>query len=154
MTKVAATLVGDGIENPGNALTLLHAAEMYGVDCAFRDTKGLEKSEVLQGVFEGPFPTTTGNAIQALHSKIIAFDDLPGAAEVYGFNPGRDFSIVVGNERRGISYEFRDLATDALQIPMLSRQINCLNVAAASAVALHYLCRVRVGPMAKRVSFN
>ncbi len=41
------------------------------------------------------------------------------------------------------------LATDAVKIPMVSRGMNCLNVAAASAVALHYLCNVRTGPMAK-----
>jgi len=33
---------------------------------------------------------------------------------------------------------------------MLSRRINCLNVAAASAVALYYLCGTRVGPMSVR----
>ncbi|MFQ5912329.1 MAG: TrmH family RNA methyltransferase [Nitrospinota bacterium] len=150
MTGAGAILVGDGIENPGNALAMLHAAQMYGVGCSFRDTKGLRESETLRVALNGRFPATTENEIQASHSRIIAFDNLPGAADVYGFDPGKDLAVLVGNERRGLSHRFRDLSTDAVQIPMLSRRINCLNVAAASAVALHYLCHVRVGPMAKR----
>ena len=57
---------------------------------------------------------------------------------------------MVGNERRGLSYECARLATDKVQVPMVSHRINCLNVAAASAVALYYLCGTRVGPMATR----
>ena len=147
--SVGATLVGDGIENPGNALAMIHAAEMYGVKCSFNDTRRLRESEVLKTVLDGRFPATTGDEIKALHSRIIAFDNLRGAAEVYGFSAGKDPAVLVGNERRGLSHEFRHLSTDAVQVPMVSRQINCLNVAAASAVALHYLCSARVGTMAK-----
>ena len=146
---VGAALVGDGIENPGNALAMLHAAEMYGVKCQFNDTKGLRESEVLQTNLDAHFPATTGLEVKTSHPRIIAFDNLRGAKEVYGFFAGNNPAVVVGNERRGLSHEFRLLATDAVQIPMVSKQINCLNVAAASAVALHYLCRVKVGPMAK-----
>jgi hypothetical protein len=57
---------------------------------------------------------------------------------------------MVGNERRGLSYECAKLATDKVQVPMFSRRINCLNVAASSAVALYYLRGTRVGSMAIR----
>jgi hypothetical protein len=57
---------------------------------------------------------------------------------------------MVGNERRGLSYECAKLATDKVQAPMLSRQVNCLNVAAASAVALYFLGGTRVGRMSVR----
>src|SRR5438093_4380164 len=92
----------------------------------------------------------TGTEVQELHSRIVAFDNLPGARDVYGFHAGRDFAVLVGNERRGLSHEFASLATDRVQVPMLSRRINCLNVAAASAVALHYLCGPPLGPMAAK----
>jgi hypothetical protein len=69
---------------------------------------------------------------------------------VYGFDAGRNFALMVGNERRGLSHEFKSLATDTIQVPMHSRRINCLNVAAASAVALYYLSGPRVPPMAIR----
>ena len=125
-----ASLVGDGIENPGNALAMVHAAEMYGAECLFRDTKGLAESESLLQALGERFPCTAGEEIRVAHSRIIAFDNLPGAAEVYSFNPGTCPAILVGNERRGLSHGFRELATDVVQVPMVSRRINCLNVAA------------------------
>ena len=135
------TLVGDAIENPANALTMVHAAAMFGAACRFRDTKGLTDS----GTFSvGELQVITGSEVQALHSRVLACDNLPRAADVYGFNAGRDFALLVGNERRGLSHEFTTLATDRVQVPMHSRRINCLNVAAASAVALYYLCGPRV----------
>ena len=143
-------LVGDGIENPANALTMIHAAALFGAACRFRDTKGLAESRVVAGLPGETFSEITGAEIQALHSRIIAFDNLPGARDVYGFHAGRDFVVLMGNERRGLSHEFTSLATDRVQVPMLSRRINCLNVAAASAVALYYLCAPPVGAMAVR----
>ena len=149
-TGSGVMLVGDGIENPANALTMIHAAAMFGARCRFRDTKGLAESGVRAGLAGEMFSSTTGDEIQALHSRIIAFDNLPGAREVYGFRAGHEFAVLLGNERRGLSHEFTSLATDRVQVPMLSRRINCLNVAAASAVALYYLCAPPVGPMAVR----
>ncbi len=142
-------LVGDGIENPGNALAMVHAAQMCGVSCAFRDTRGLASSTELKELGES-FRVTTSDRIQAQHAQVIACDNLPGATEVYGYRPGREFALLVGNERRGLSPEGRGLATEAVEIPMQSRRVNCLNVAAASAVALYYLCGPPVGPMAAR----
>lgn len=150
MKNITATLVGDGIENPGNALTMIHAAEMYGANYSFRDTKSLRTSEIIRAELDVQLPITSTGEIAEMHSRIVAFDNLPGARDVYGFEPGKDFAVVVGNERRGLSHQFRSLATDIVQIPMLSRQINCLNVAAASAVALHYMCRGKTGRMVKR----
>ena len=143
-------LVGDGIENPANALTMVHAAAMFGAQCHFRDTKGLAQSSAGEALPGATFSLITGTEVQALHARIIAFDNLSGARDVYGLNAGSEFAVLMGNERRGLSHDFASLATDRVQVPMLSRRINCLNVAAASAVALYYLCGPRVGPMAVR----
>ena len=125
------------------------AATMFGATCRFRDTKGLNlAASSAQG--GEPLMTIEPDQIPALHGRSVAFDNLPGAAELYGYQVGPDFSVMVGNERRGLSYECPKLATDKVQVPMLSRRINCLNVAAASAVALYYLRGTRVGPMAVR----
>jgi len=148
--KHGVMLVGDGIENPANALTMVHAAAMFGAACRFRDTKGLAQSSASAVPPGEIFSLIASPELQALHSRIIAFENLSGAREVYGFHAGRDFAVVVGNERRGLSHEFASLARDRVQVPMLSRRINCLNVAAASAVALYYLCAQAVGPMAVR----
>jgi hypothetical protein len=125
------------------------AAGMFGAACRFRDTKGLNQGA--SGAQGGePFMTIEPDQIPALHRRAVAFDNLPEAAELYGYQVGPDFSVMVGNERRGLSYECAKLASDRVQVPMFSRRINCLNVAAASAVALYYLRGTRVGPMAVR----
>jgi hypothetical protein len=147
------TLIGDGIENPANAFVMKAAAAMFDAGCRFRDTKGLNQAASSAQGGE-PFMTIEPDQIPALHSRSVAFDNLPGAAELYGYQVGPDFSVMVGNERRGLSYECANLATDKVQVPMFSRRINCLNVAAASAVALHYLRGTRVGSMAVRVEPN
>src|SRR5207248_2400349 len=61
----------------------------------------------------------------------------------YGFplKPGPQPALVAGNERCGLARDMRSRVDGAVQIPMLSRRLNCLNVAAASAVALYYLTR-------------
>ncbi|PWU11207.1 MAG: hypothetical protein C5B50_23850 [Verrucomicrobia bacterium] len=148
------TLVGDSIENPANAVVMVHAAQMFRAACRFRDTKGLARSPEVTALGAPFFPGIEADAIAKLHPRLVAFDNLPGAADVYGYQAGRDFAVMVGNERRGLSYECARLATDKVQVPMLSRRINCLNVAAASAVALYYLCCTRVGPMAVRGNPN
>lgn len=150
MKAKQSCLVGDGIETPGNAVAMLHAARMYGIDCRFRDTKELQESEELRNEPGAIFSVVDSEEIGAAHSQVLAVDNLPGASEIYSFSAGEAPAIVVGNERRGLSHGFRDLATAAVQIPMISRRINCLNVAAASAVAIHYLCHARVGPMVTR----
>jgi hypothetical protein len=142
-------LVGDGIENPANALIMTHVAAMFGATCRFRDTKGLNQNSESPPP-EHSFNPITSAELRTLHSRIIAFDNLPGARDIYGFRASGNFAVLVGNERRGLSHELASIATDRVQIPMLSRRINCLNVAAASSVAMYYLCKPPVGPMATR----
>jgi tRNA C32,U32 (ribose-2'-O)-methylase TrmJ len=142
---VSVTLVGDAIENPANALTMVHASQMFGAACRFRDTKGLAATCSGQG-----FLTASSSDVRALHARIVACDNLPGAKDVFGFEAGHDFALLVGNERRGLSHEFATMATDRVQVPMHSRRVNCLNVAAASAVGLYYLCGSKVGAIAVR----
>jgi hypothetical protein len=144
------TLVGDSIENPANALTMIHASEMFGGGCRFRDTKGLAQANVTLPQASPVITTISEGELRTLHSRRIAFDNTPDATEVFGYEAGRDFAVMVGNERRGLSHTFSALATEHVQIPMASQRINCLNVAAASAVALYYLCGTRVGSMAVR----
>ena len=47
-------LIGDGIENPWNAKTMIDAAQMFGSTCSFRDRKNLVESvrETISNDFE------------------------------------------------------------------------------------------------------
>lgn len=143
MTATPITLVGDGIENPWNARTLLAAAALFGSPCVFRDRCDLARAwqETIAGT---PFPPTISPAeLAGEYSPIVALDNLPGADSVYGFQVGRGPrpAMVVGNERKGIARDVTAIRHRAVQIPMASRRLNCLNVAAASAVALYYVSR-------------
>ena len=122
---------------------------MFGVECRFRDTKNLADA-LNANPYRESIRTVTSAELQSLHSRIIAFDNLPRARDLYGFHASHDFAVLLGNECRGLSREFASIATDRVQVPMFSRRINCLNVAAASAVALYYLCAPPVAPMAVR----
>jgi tRNA G18 (ribose-2'-O)-methylase SpoU len=136
-------LVGDGIENPWNARTLVDAAGMFGTRCVFRDRGGLAAA------WEAALPAAPPLDVIALadlareYAPLIACDNLPGAAEVYGFRPapGPRPALVVGNERRGVARDVQAMASQAVQIPMFGRKLDCLNVAAAAAVVLYYLAR-------------
>lgn len=144
MTRTPISLVGDGIENPGNAQAMMAAACMFGASCLFRDryavAAGWEDRDRLPG-----FVTT--DVLIREYSPIVAFDNLPGASDVYGFRlpPSSGFvpAVVMGNERHGIAHDIQAIAHRKVQIPMFARpgSVNCLNVAAASAVALYYLSR-------------
>lgn len=135
------TLIGDGIENPWNARTLIAAADMFGGRCRFRDRAGLADSWRETVPAGGPLDLLTAGDLARDHAPIVACDTLPGAAEVYGarLGVGDRPAVIVGNERRGLARDMQTLATQAVRIPLASPTLNSLNVAAAGAVALYYL---------------
>ncbi len=141
--REAITLVGEGIENPWNALTMLHAAGMFGAPCVFRDRKGLAGSwEAVQPACDR-LPLVAYEELASRYSPVVAFDNLEGAVDVYGYKlpRGPRPALLVGNERRGLAQDVIGLATESVQIPLVSRSLTSLNVAAASAVGLYYLSR-------------
>jgi tRNA G18 (ribose-2'-O)-methylase SpoU len=143
VTPPSITLVGDGIENPWNARTMIDAAAMFGAGCLFRDRVGL--AGAWQQVFgsDGAPPLLSKDALAVDYAPIIALENAPGAAPIYGFRPsaGPRPALIAGNERRGIARETLALSDYTVQIPLASRGLNSLNVAAAAAVALYELAR-------------
>jgi hypothetical protein len=137
------TLVGDGIENPWNARTMLHAAAMFGGECLFRDRAKLAASWDEMGLGDAGLRFITPTDVARSLQPVIAFDTLDGAESIYGFRlpAGDNPAVIVGNERRGIAHDMQQIASHAVQVPLVSRTLNSLNVAAASAVALYYLAR-------------
>jgi tRNA G18 (ribose-2'-O)-methylase SpoU len=135
--------VGDGIENPWNALTMLHAAEMFGARCAFRDRKGLTAAWEESQPAARSLPLISLDNLARACRPVIAFENLEGAREVYGHKPGPGPrpALLVGNERRGLARDAIALATESVHVPLASRSLTSLNVAAAAAVGLYYLGR-------------
>ena len=125
-------LVGDHIENAGNADCLRAAAAMFDWPCGFI------------GDSVGPTDTwrLSGDALARSGVPIIAVENASGAEDLFKYRPPEGpFAVVVGNERKGVSRELLRLADRVIQIPIQSVQLNCLNVAAAASVALYRLAR-------------
>lgn len=131
-------LVGDGIERPANARAMIDAAAMFQMTCAFRDTQALAAQ--WSDKRGGPLPLVETARLLAELLPIVAVENVPGATPVYeaGLPLGRP-TIVVGGERHGIRGDVLRAATRCVEIPVASRRMNTLNVAAAAAVAMFYL---------------
>lgn len=142
------TLIGDHIGNPANIGTMCHVAEMFQAEYGFYNGKAPAAADgsIL------PHLVTHGELINE-YEPLVACDNLEGAAEIYGYRlpKGPKPAVVVGNERRGVSPEVHRLATGAVEIPMVSRRVNTLNVAAAAAVVLYYVSRPPGGRLQTRV---
>lgn len=141
------TLVGDCIENSFNVEAMIHAAEMFGMECVFCNPIDDQCSSI------------SSEDVKQNYSPVLALDNWKNAHVLYGYELPSNASaaVIAGNERRGISREMTDVATHAISIPMISRQLNCINVAAAGAVALYYLShglrgrmQIRSEPQKKR----
>lgn len=125
-------LVGDHIENAGNADCLRAAAAMFDWSCGFIGNP-VES--------DGPL-RLDGDALVRSGVSIIALENASGAEDLFKYRqPEGPFAVVVGNERKGVSRELLRLADRVIQIPVQSTQLNCLNVAAAASVALYRLAR-------------
>ncbi len=105
------SFLADRVENPANLARIDDAAMLLGA---------LRSSSIV--------------------GRLIAVENTAGARSVYGRRPlSGDATLVVGNERRGLSRETLRRADETVVIPTLSRTVTTLNVAAALAVAAWYV---------------
>lgn len=125
-------LVGDHIENAGNVACLRAAAAMVDWNCGF-----IGSPDVADDTWHLEPEALVGSGL-----PIIALENARGADNVMTYRPpAGPYAVVVGNERKGVSRELLRAADHVVQIPIHSPHLNCLNVAAAAAVALHRLAR-------------
>lgn len=135
-------LIGDGIENPWNAKTMIDAAKMFGSSCYFRDRKNLAQSVRDTISSDMQIEIVSSDKIVQTYSPVVALENLDNAADIYGFKlpSGARTALIAGNEKFGIAHEIQQISTHFIQIPMPGARLNTLNVAAATGVALYYLC--------------
>jgi tRNA G18 (ribose-2'-O)-methylase SpoU len=147
-------LIGDGVENPWNAITLIHVAEMFGVVCFFRDRKGLSESLKQSCNQNAEVELISCDEITNKYSSVYALENLADAQDIYGFKQpaGSRKALIVGNEKFGIAQDMKAVADHVLQIPMQGPTLNTLNVAAAAGVALYYLALENGGTMQVRTN--
>ncbi len=144
-------LIGDGIENPFNIEAMIHAAQMFDSRCLFNQSQGDDTT--------GDVAAITCAEISRSYAPVLALENWKNVQVLYGYElqANAHAAVVAGNERQGISREMASVSTHAISIPMISKRLNCINVAAASAVALYYLSyglrgrmQIRSEPQKKR----
>jgi hypothetical protein len=117
---MALRFLADGVENPANRERIADAANLLAGSCT--DTPD---------------------------ERLVAVENAPQASEVYGRQPLRGTAtLVLGNERRGLSRAMLAAAAEVVVIPTASRTVTTLNVAAAAAVAGWYVLHGS-GPQAR-----
>jgi tRNA G18 (ribose-2'-O)-methylase SpoU len=135
------TVVGDDIENSANIKTLLIAAAMFGAEYVARAHAHLARPEIANVLAAEKIRVASPEMIRDEFHMVLALENAAGAEDIYSSRSidGDSSVLVVGNERRGVSREMLTRSDSIIQIPMASRTLNSLNVAASTAVALYYL---------------
>jgi RNA methyltransferase, TrmH family len=136
-------LVLDGLQDPGNAGTILRSAEAFGVDAVIRlaGTVDFANPKVLRAsagsIFRVPVFREKVDALPRLKlygaageaTTSLSHADLKGGA-----------AIVIGNEGRGLGAEVRKRA-ELVRIP--TKGVESLNAATAAAILLYEAARQR-----------
>jgi hypothetical protein len=147
-------LIGEEIEGAWNEAALRDAACLFGGQyVAYRHKKASDAetarpptSELCQTTGQAAEPCSRAVVNRGRDPDLRTFDYLiaaensVGAQSVYQFRPPAtgNASVLVGNEARGLRGHTLKQADAVVEIPLASRNINCLNVAAAAAVMLYY----------------
>jgi TrmH family RNA methyltransferase len=149
----ALVVVLDGIQDPGNAGTILRSADAFGSSGAVFlkgsvnpfNAKALRASA--GSVFHLPLLHDVAPAVLtaalALHNlDVYAAVPVAGRAEsVVRTNLKRPCALIIGSEAHGVTPEMRSLAR-AITIP--TRRVESLNAAMAAAVLLYEAQRQRM----------
>ena len=137
-------LVLDGVNDPGNAGTLLRSAAGAGVRTvlASRGSADLFGPKVVRGGMGAHFHLRLGGNLtwEAILAKLgqgraLVVAERGAAAPYYEFDWLRLAVLIVGSEARGPSPEARQLATATVSIP-LEPEVESLNAAVAGSVIL------------------
>ncbi len=155
------TLIGEEIAGAWNAQALSDAAHAWGGTYVACDAADFSSANAANGAIEPcphPIQEERANATAAPFSAfdwLLAAENTPNAQSIYDCRPpvlstkaapieadtdttGRR-ALIVGNEARGVRRQTLKRAHCVAEIPLVSQNINCLNVAAAAAVMLYYL---------------
>ncbi len=154
VTGVPLLAVADGLQNPGNAGTMIRSADAAGCtgivflensvdvfsDKVVRSTMG--------SLFHLPVVTnvTTGAFLDFCQQKkirILAAVLEPDAKYCFSLDYTKPSALVFGNEGKGISTQLLQAADEKLYIPMMG-QAESLNAAMAASIVMYEAMRQRM----------
>jgi len=133
----------DGIQDPGNAGTIVRAAEAFAATGVMflKGSVSPFNSKTLRAsagsLFRVPFVAALDPAIgrAALQqNRLSIYAGMPHAGEAARPRMTRPCALVIGNEGRGVSEEFRSLA-EPVSIPTAG--VESLNASIAAAILLY-----------------
>jgi TrmH family RNA methyltransferase len=138
----------DGVQDPGNAGTLLRSAGAFGLAgvVVLKGSVDPWNSKAVRASAGGAFqlPVVRASASEFLdwaedagRSVLVAE---AGATDVADFSPAGDWVLVVGSEGEGVTTEIRSGASAGVSIPMPGGA-ESLNVGVAGSILLYALTR-------------
>jgi TrmH family RNA methyltransferase len=149
----ALILVLDGVQDPGNAGTMIRAAEAFGATgCVIpRGSANPWNPKVLRAsagsLFRMPLarPQSFAETLALLGSRVdllAAVAQSRNVAPITEMDLSKPLALVIGSEGHGISEEFLGIATTC-SIP--TQGVESLNAAMAASVVLYEAARQRSG---------
>lgn len=150
--KVPLLVVLDGIQDPGNAGTIIRTADAAGCTgvitlkgatdiYAGKTVRAAMGSLFHLPVWEGAAAGELITALKAANIGILA-TALEKAATYYQADLKQPVAVILGNEGQGVSRELIDKADGCLTIPLVG-EAESLNVAVAAGVILYEAVRQR-----------
>ncbi len=148
----ALVIVLDGLQDPGNAGTILRSAEAFGATgvLALKGTVNLHNPKCLRAAAGSLFrlPCVQGveleMALAALaQRKVESYATVPHSGKsIFQADLTAKTALIIGSEGRGVSQRLRDSAID-LVIPTTG--VESLNAAIAASILLYEARRQRSG---------
>ncbi|WP_456278055.1 TrmH family RNA methyltransferase [Bacillus sp. AK128] len=144
---VNSTLLIDAVQDPGNLGTLIRTADAAGIDQIIigEGTVDVFNSKVIRASQGSIFhiPISKGNLQEWVlklkaSGQTVYGTSLEGAESYQNLTPSGPFSLIVGNEGRGVQQELLELADQNLYIPIYGKA-ESLNVTVAAGILLYYL---------------
>lgn len=139
-------VVLDGLQDPGNAGTILRTAAALGARAviALPGTVDLWNPKVIRGAMGAHFRfplvhATLAESIDFLNSSSVALWGTSAEGDAIGSRPAPErLAIAFGNEGAGLSEVVRDRCDFLVSIP-IEPGVESLNVAVAAGIILHEL---------------
>lgn len=144
---LAIAPVLDRVHDPHNASAIMRSADAFGIQRLHLIAEHgafLANQKVAKGTerwldlirYESPAQTVEALRLDGYRVYVAAMDGTHRPETLSG--EGDRIAVVFGNEHRGVSPEFRDLADGSFAIPMLGF-VESLNVSVAAAITLYTL---------------
>jgi TrmH family RNA methyltransferase len=140
------TLIGDGIQDPGNLGTMVRIADWFGVTgllCS-PDSADVFNAKAIQSTMGSigrvPVIYTDPAVVVRGHPGLPVYATVLGGRNLYGMERISGGWVIIGNESKGIRSGLLDLATDRITIPGAGRA-ESLNAAVAAGIILSHLVK-------------